>query len=164
MISKFNKQLRNIKHNEEILRKQIIEIKTEMNSNYNWRMTITIKDPLNQLILLPINLKEIISEIETSISFCGMNKIHSSIMDMEMLREIAGQNTRLDFLEISNLIKTHCRLKSDTIEYIIEIPIYNPEENILYQITPIPIFLDDKLYILNENEELIAKRKMNLSP
>ena len=139
MISKFNKQLRNIKHNEEILRKQIIEIKTEINSNYNWRMTITIKDPLNQLILLPINLKEIISEIETSISFCGMNKIHSSIMDMEMLREIAGQNTRLDFLEISNLIKTHCRLKSDTIEYIIEIPIYNPEENILYQITPIPI-------------------------
>ena len=74
MISKFNKQLGNIKHNEEILRKQIIEIKTEMNSNYNCRMTITTKDALNQLILLAINLKEIISEIETSISFCGMNK------------------------------------------------------------------------------------------
>ena len=69
MISKFNKQLSNIKHNEEILKTQIIEIKTEMESNYNWRMTITIKDTLNQLMLLAINLKEIISEIETSISF-----------------------------------------------------------------------------------------------
>ena len=104
MISKFSKQLGNIKHNEEILRKQIFEIRTEMNSNYNWRMTITIKDALNQLILLAINLKEIISELETSISFCGMNKIHSSVMNVEMLREIAGQNTKLDFLEISNLI------------------------------------------------------------
>ena len=122
-------------------------------------MTITIKDVLNQLILLAINLEEIISEIETSISFCRMNKIHSSIMNMEMLREIAGQNTKLDFLEISNLIKTHCRLRSDTIDYVIEFPIYNPEENILYQITPIPIFLDNKLYILNENEEFIAKQK-----
>jgi len=124
MISKFNKQLNNIKHNEETLCKQITEIKNEMNSNNNWRMSITIKDALNQLILLAINLKEILSEIETSISFCSMNKIHSSIINMEMLRKIAGQNTKLDFLEISNLIKTYCKLRSNMIEYIIEIPIY----------------------------------------
>ena len=34
----------------------------------------------------------------------------------------------------------------------------------LYQITPIPIFLDSKLYMLNENEELIAKRKDEFLP
>ena len=159
MISKFNNQLNNIKHNEEILSTQIIEIKTEMESNYNWRMTITVKDALNQLILLAINLKEIISEIETSISFCGMNKIHSSIIDMETLRKIVGQSTKLDFLEISKLVKSHCRLKNNIIEYLIEIPVYTAEENVLYQITPIPVFMQNKLYILNENEELIAKRK-----
>ena len=159
MIIKFNKQLNNIKHNEETLSKHITEIKTEMNNNYNWRMTITIKDALNQLILLAINLKEIISEIETSLSFCGMNKIHSSIIDMETLRKIAGQKNRLDFLEISNLIKTHCRLESNTINYLIEIPIYDPEEKILYQVTPIPIVINNKLHILNENEELITMRR-----
>ena len=159
MISRFNKQLDNVKHNEEVLSTQIVEIKIEMKNNYNWRVVMTIKDILNQIILIAINLKEIISEIETSISFCGINKIHSSIIDIEMLRKIVGQNSKLDFLEISNLIKSHCRMRSDAIDYLIEIPIYNSEENKLFQITPIPIFIQNKLYILNENEELIVKRK-----
>ena len=77
---------------------------------------------------------------------------------METLRKIVGQSTELDFLEISNLIKSHCRLRSYTIDYLIEVPIYTPEENVLYQVTAIPIFSQDKLYILNENEELIVMR------
>ena len=155
MISRFNKQLDNVKHNEEVLSTQIVEIKIEMKNNYNWRVVMTIKDVLNQIILLAINLKEIIFEIETSISFCGINKIHSSIIDIEMLRKIVGQNTKLDFLEISNLIKSHCQMRNDAIDYLIEIPIYNSEENMLFQITPIPIFIQNKLYILNENVIII---------
>ena len=64
MISKFNTQLENIKHNERILKNQIIEIKKAIESNNNWRMITESKDALTQLILLTLNLKEMMSEIE----------------------------------------------------------------------------------------------------
>ena len=106
------------------------------------------KDALTQLILLTLNLKEMILEIETSISFCGLGKIHSTIINMEMLKRIVEQSTDLDFLEIVNLIISHCRLQKNSIEYLIEIPTYSSKENKLFQITPIPIFRDNKSYIL----------------
>ena len=46
MISKFNTQLENIKHNERILKNQIIEIKKAIESNNNWRMITESKDAL----------------------------------------------------------------------------------------------------------------------
>ena len=46
MISKFNIQLENIKHNERILKDQIIEIKKAIESNNNWRMITESKDAL----------------------------------------------------------------------------------------------------------------------
>ena len=61
MILKFNKQIDNLKHNEETLNIQIIEIKDIIKSVYNWRRVTEIKDALNQLILLTIILIEIIS-------------------------------------------------------------------------------------------------------
>ena len=64
MISKFNVQLENIKHNERNLKDQIIEIKKAIVSNNNWRMITESKDALTQLILLTLNLKEMMSEIE----------------------------------------------------------------------------------------------------
>ena len=80
------------------------------------------------------------SEIETSISFCGLEKIHSTIINMEILRGIVEQSTDLDFLESVNLVKSHCKLQKNSIEYLIEIPVYNSKETKLFQITPIPIF------------------------
>ena len=57
IIWKFNNQLNNLKHNEEILSTQIVE-KNEILTNYNWRIITTIKDTLNQLILLAVGLHE----------------------------------------------------------------------------------------------------------
>ena len=159
MISKFNTQLQNVKHNEEILKNQIVEIKNSIKENNEWRIITESKDALTQLILLTLSLKEIISEIETSISFCGLNKIHSSIINLEMLREIVKQSTKLDFIEIANLVKSHCRLQKNAIEYLIEIPVYDIKENVLFQITPIPIYHNNKLFMIDENEELITKRE-----
>lgn len=85
-----------------------------MKNNYSWRSVLEVRDVLNQLILLAINLIEIISEIETSLTFCNMNKIHSSITDIETPRKIVDKNSKLDFWEISKLIKKNCRLNNDT--------------------------------------------------
>ena len=56
MNSKFNIQLENIKHNERILKDQIIEIKRAIESNNNWRIITESKDALTQLILLTLNI------------------------------------------------------------------------------------------------------------
>ena len=76
---------------------------------------------------------------------------------MEILREIVEQSTDLDFLESVNLVKSHCKLQKNSIEYLIEIPVYNSKESKLFQITSIPIFHNNSLYILDEIEELIVK-------
>ena len=126
MISKFNNQLSNLKHNEETLNTQIIEIKDIVKNVYNWRSVAEVKDTLNQLILLTINLIEIIAELETSLTFCSLNKIHSSIIDTMTLRKIVDNSTKLNFWEISKLIRSHCRIKDNTTDYLIEIPLYTP--------------------------------------
>jgi len=87
------------------LKNQIVEIKKAIENNNNWRMITESKDALTQLILLTLNLKKMMSEIETSTSFCGLGKIHSTIINMEITRWIVEQSTNLDFLEIVNLVK-----------------------------------------------------------
>ena len=153
MISKFNKQIDNLKPNEETLNTQIIEIKDVVKSVYNWRSETEVKDALNQLILLTINLIEIISELETSLTSCSLNKIHSSIIDLTMLKKIVDDNSKINFWEISKLIKSHCRIRNNAIDYIIEVPLYTPMGENLIQITPIPIFeKGNKMYMLDINE------------
>ena len=159
MIKKFNNQLNNLKHNEETLSIQITEIKDTVKNIYDWRSVSEIKDALNQLILLTINLIEIISEIETSLTFCSLNKLHSSIIDITMLKEIVGNSTKLNFWEILTLTKSHCRIKNNAIDYIIEIPVYTPIGDNLIQITPIPIFTENKMYMLDISEELLIQKK-----
>ena len=87
------------------MKNQIVEIKKAIENNNNWRMITESKDALTQLILLTLNLKKMMSEIETSTSFCGLGKIHSTIINMEITRWIVEQSTNLDFLEIVNLVK-----------------------------------------------------------
>ena len=97
MITKFNYQINNLKHNEEVLEIQINERKEIVKTIFNWRSVSEIKDTLNQLILLIINLIEIIAEIETSLTFCSLNKIQSSIIDMDTLRKIVNDTSELNF-------------------------------------------------------------------
>jgi len=107
-------------------------------------------------------LIEIISELETSLTFCSINKIHSSIIDFTTLKKIVKDNSELDFWEVSKLIKSHCRIKNNAIDYIIEVPVYTPIGENLIQITPIPIFIKNKMYMLDLSEELLIQKNNEL--
>ena len=76
---------------------------------------------------------------------------------MITLRKIVDSSST----DISKLIRSHCRLKDNTIDYIIEIPLYTPIGENLIQITPIPIFVK-KMYMLDANEELLIKKENEL--
>lgn len=52
-----------------------MQIESIIKDVMNWQNIANLKDILNQLILITINLIEIISEIETSLTFCSLNKI-----------------------------------------------------------------------------------------
>ena len=79
-----------------------------------------------------------------SLTFCSLNKIISSIIDITTLRKIVDSNSKLNFLEISKLIKSCCRIKDNAIGYIIEIPLYTPIRENLIQRTLISIFVKKK--------------------
>jgi len=73
------------------------------------------------------------------------------------LRKIVDNSTKLNFWEMLKLIRSHCRTKDNTIGYLIEIPLYTPVGENLIQITPIPIFRNNKMYMLDLNEEMIIQ-------
>lgn len=164
MISDFNKQIENIKHNELILKSRIMQIDTVIKEVMNWENISVLKDIINQLILLSINLIEILNEIETSLTFCNLNKIHSSIISKEELNKIIRQtNENLTFWEISSLITSHCKINKDQIEYLLDIPIYyNDKNNKLLQITPIPNINNNQMFVINEENQLVISNQDKL--
>lgn len=105
-----------------------------------------------------INILETINEIETSLTFCKSNKLHSSIINMEDLKTLISKtNTNLNFWELSSQISSYCRINNDQIEYLLEIPIYENKNLPLIQITPVPVIQTGKMYLINEEKVTIIK-------
>lgn len=162
MIDKFNSQIDNIKHNEITLKSKIMQIETLLKESTNWQNVLVIKDIINQLILLTINLIEIISEIETSLTFCNLNKIHSSIITIDQLRKITNKINNINFWDISTQVTSHCKLENEMIEYLLEIPVYGKNNRKLIQITPIPMYTNGKMYMLDISKELVIRNNNKL--
>ena len=72
-----------------------------------------------------------------------------------MLRKIVD-NSKLNFWEVSQLIKSRCRIGNNAIDYIIEVPSYTPIGEELIQITPIPIFTNSQMYIYARRKRRIV--------
>lgn len=157
MILKFNNQIENIQHNELVLKSRIMQIDNIIKSVIDLQNTWFIKDIINQLILLSINLIEILEEIETSLTFCNLNELHSSIITKtELMQIIKDTNQNLNYWELSSQITSHCKINKNQIEYLLDIPVYyNNVNNRLLQITPIPNIYGNKMFMINEEKELI---------
>lgn len=130
LTEKFNQQLENIKFNELVLKSRLVEIESFLKTEIEWQHLFLIKDTFNQLISTSINLIEILNEIETSLSFCNLNMIHSSIILPNDLYKVTKQifaETKLtfdNFWAFAKLMKSHCRVSSNMIRYLIEVPLY----------------------------------------
>ncbi|QBP37037.1 putative envelope protein [Lampyris noctiluca errantivirus 1] len=163
LTTNFNKQLQNIKFNELNLKSKIGEIESFIKNQMEWQQIFSIKDVFNQLINVSIDLIEIIDEIETSLSFCNLNLIHSSIISPKDLFNITKQifeETKLsfqNFWSFSKLIRSHCKVSGNMIEYLLEIPLYSETNYDLYQLTAIPTIVKNKIITLNIPQQLIYK-------
>ena len=163
MIEKFDKQIKNINHNELVLKSRIIQTEQLLKEQITHENLFRTKDIINQITFILINLLEIISEIETSLTFCNINKLHSSIMNINELREIIKDTkSNLNFWEIAIQVTSHCQINKEQIKYLIEIPIYENNDENLLQITPIPLIIENEIYLINENKELLIKKDQNL--
>lgn len=91
LIEQLNKQIENIRFNEEVLKSRLLQMETYVKIQMKWEHALATKDIFNQLIDLSINLIEILNEIETSLSFCNLNLIHSSIIHPNDLQDILKQ-------------------------------------------------------------------------
>ncbi|KAF5288243.1 hypothetical protein FQA39_LY04011 [Lamprigera yunnana] len=168
LTTNFNKQLENIKFNEMNLKSKIEKIESFIKTQMQWQQIFSIKDTFNQMISISISLIEIIEEIETSLSFCNINLIHSSIVSPRDLFNITKQifdENKLsfqNFWSFSELIKSHCKLTGNMIRYLLEIPLYLETDYDLYQLTAIPTIVNNKIVTLNVPQQLIYKDNYKL--
>ncbi|KAF5291990.1 hypothetical protein FQA39_LY14151 [Lamprigera yunnana] len=168
LTTNFNKQLENIKFNEMNLKSKIEKIETFIKTQMQWQQIFSIKDIFNQLISISINLIEIIEEIETSLSFCNINLIHSSIVLPKDLFNITKQifdENKLsfqNFWSFSKLIKSHCTLTGNMIRYLLEILLYSETDYDLYELTAISTIVNNKIVTLNIPQQLIYKDNYKL--
>lgn len=164
----FNKQLQNIKFNELNLKSKIEQIESFIKKQFEWQEIFSIKDVFNQIISISINLIEIIDEIETSLSFCNLNLIHSSIITPKDLFNITKQifdESKLsfqNFWSFSKLIQSHCKVSGDMIKYLLEIPLYSETNYDLYQLTAIPTIVENRIITLNIPQQLIYKENYKI--
>ena len=91
-----------------------------------------------------------------------MNEIHSSIISLEDLQKITNKISKLNFWDISEQISSHCNSHDNIIEYLLEIPIYDTNSVILTQLTPIPMFIDNRMNMLNSNKVFIMQMNNKL--
>lgn len=155
MINKFNEQIQNLQHNELVLKSRVLQINQIINKAITNENYFKFKDLMNQILFLQINLITFLDELETGLTFCNINKLHSSIIDVETLRSLVKEvNSNLNFWEISVLVTTHCKYENYEIEYLLEIPEFKETNYELKQITPIPF---DNFKVLNIEKQLIIE-------
>lgn len=119
---------------------------------------------LNQNYLLLFNTLQIlynkISGIETSLEFCKLNMLHSSILSYREIKRIA-QDSKVSLISdqpeiLWHLTKVHCSLHSTFISYFLQIPLSSPQYETFFLLS-YPISIKHEVATVNVNPSLIIR-------
>lgn len=80
IIDKFKNTIRDIQHNEKVLESKINQFNNILQSDTTQLNILIAKDLYNQLIILYNAILNILQDIENSITFCKLHKLHPSII------------------------------------------------------------------------------------
>lgn len=171
IIKSFNDTLRNIEHNELILKSRIMQLHIVMKGEIELQNTLVAKDLFNQLYILYNTILNIFERIETSVSFCKLNVADPSIIKpdelfSELQKIAVHYNQQLPFeLSIENIIdfesitKIHCKIELTKIDYFISIPINYEHEFDLYQLYSLPTQYESEYATIIPNTKFLLKSK-----
>lgn len=151
MIEKFNKQIENIKSNEIKLKTEIEDIQKYLKKNSYWQGKIDVENKIQKLIFIIQNLDDLTKQIEISLTFCNLRKLHTSIIDPNNIKRIT-QNK--DIWQLNEIIETYCQNDNEQIHFLINIPIFSSQSYDLYQFTPLPFIRNNNILQINEKQTM----------
>lgn len=148
-VTELNETILDINYNHDILASEIERLK-EASSFATHVGKIENALEHNQLLLQIIS--DLTQDIENSITFCKLGKLHPSIIKPETLQQILrnlipfyGNNLPLfegeSLWEIQNHIKVKCFISSEEIIYFLDVPILHTTHFDLILLQPIPTFI-----------------------
>lgn len=155
-ITNFENLSKNISQNQLILENRIEQaqialkqIQTNNTNSYGYFLGQVL---ISQVISAFQNIYDILENLEIAITFSKLNIFHSSIVNPEeLLSEIKSIESHLhqgklpfpvtlnNILSFERIIEIKCYTKENKIFFIIEIPIVEPDDYILYHLYPIPV-------------------------
>uniref|UniRef100_A0A8D9BKZ6 Envelope protein n=1 Tax=Cacopsylla melanoneura TaxID=428564 RepID=A0A8D9BKZ6_9HEMI len=150
VIKEFNKTIKNVEHNELILRTRIDELTEIIDESFEAVEILTAKDLYNQLIIMYNTLLNILQEIENSLTFCHLRTYHPSILttdqlyeELKKISEHYGKKLPIELKmekmpDLQRLISVDCRLENNKIIYLLSMPINFDIEFDLFYLLPIP--------------------------
>lgn len=173
LINKFNNTIQTISHNEKLLANKINQIATFVGRQTNKENAAYIKDILIQVINMYEILNSILQDIENSISFAKLNRMHPSIIktndlfnQLQNLQkqvkpeqlpfEISLHNT----LIYQNFIRVQCFILNNRITYLLKIPIMHPYTFNYYHLYAIPIFDKGQFKTIVPRNKFLIENKL----
>lgn len=176
MIETFNDTIRNIQHNELILKSRILQLNVMVRENYRLEHILFAKDIFNQLIILYNSIQTILQDIENSVTFCKIKTMHPSIMSTSSLflelqkieshykEQLPLKITQENLLQFESLINVNCMIESKTIIYFLSIPIDYEQNFDLFYLHPLPSKQGSEFVTIIPNIKYFLKYKDTIKP
>lgn len=173
IIIQFNETVKNIKHNENLIRLRVEELENIIDETTMHSNILFAKDTANQFIHLLNVILNILQDIENSVTFCHHKMLHPSIITaLELLNELqkisSFYSTKLPFKispqtiqNYKQLIRPLCFQKNSEIIYTLSLPLFSKTNYNLFYFLPIPTFnyqtiIPNSNYILKSDESEIV--------
>lgn len=173
IMKNFNKTVQDIQFNNIILKSKILQIQDVLKTQTDHFDILTMKDLLNQLVILYNVILNILQDVETSITFCKLKLLHPSIitssdlfLELQKLSKHYGNELPFELnsenvLEIESILTVNYKIDKNRIIYLLTIPIDFITKFKLYYLLPIPalrgselvtIIPDIKYFLKSDNE------------
>lgn len=176
LISKFDKTIRDIKHNEELYEHQFQEYMSVYNNRSSIEKRLLIKEIFNQFAVAFLSFLNLVSDVENSVLFCHVNTLHPSIINpRDLLFELKRVETyykeklptpatieNLPFLE--EITQVDCKITNDQIIYFLSIPINEDPIYTLFYLLPIPSLHNSEYVSVQIPHRYVLKHEDTIIP
>lgn len=175
IIKNFNDTVKDIMHNEIILKSKIMQLSSFVKNGATHQDILFAKDLYNQLIILYNSILNTLQDVENSITFCKLNTMHPSIIKpkdlfYELQKISIHYKNQFPFeikyeniLDFENIIKINCKVDNDKIIYFLSLPIDYETNFNLYYFLSIPSKYESEFVTIIPINKYILKSKIDNS-
>lgn len=168
-IKRFDKSIKDIEHNEEVLKFRIKEIVNITDKEIRIKDNILAKDIFSQLIFLSNSILSILQDLENALTFCKLKTYHPSILKpddltshldkLKQTRKISPDD--FNIFELQKLIEVNCKVERNRISFFLSFPVNYDTTFELVHLLSIPSFNGHEYFtIIPSNKYYLKSRNI----